>query len=345
MSPEPYVRGQAWVLGFLLVATAVLASAIAVLVCSVISGLVAWTLYLRYRGDLLAAGVEPPRHRERLDLIVSGDVRAALIVGMIVSALLTGFPTNRPDLGIAPATLIILAFTAAGILLSSLVDWYVILPRVSGLLGIRPCREPDRDHPRFPRTWRETTRWWYIHRIAAALILRFGLSYAVVITAAHHTAVPYGASLVGGAAVGGLAAYIAAVPRAVWQAGHPSLILGRTVRRRQVNRLPRTFTVFGLTIRVPKLTRRVVGSLQPPEYVYDMALEAVQLVLVAAREKTVPHDADGNILYERDPAKLEVGDISASKPEPAGHPFSGCQKRCSGISWYCIENARCFATK
>lgn len=345
VSPEPYVRGQALVFTVLLVAAAVLGSPLAALACVIVSGLAARALYVRYRDDLLAGNVEIPRHRKRLDLIVAGNVRAALLVGVIVSALLVGFPIDRPDLGIAAATPVILAFTAAGVLLSSLVDWYVILPRVSGLLGIRPCREPDRDHPRFPKTWRETTRWWYIHRIAAALVLRFGLSYAVVITVAHHTSVPYGASVVGGAAVGGFAAYLAAVPRAIWQAGHPSLIIGRTVRRHGVDRLPRTFTVIGRTIEIPKLTRRVVGALRPPEYVYDVALESVQLVPVAGREGEVPRDAEGKIAYERDPHKVEVRDVGASKPEPAEQPFSGCEGCCSGINWYCIANPRCFATK
>jgi len=79
---------------------------------------------------------------------------------------------ERPDLGIAPISAVLLGVTAAIILLSSLIDWYVILPRISGLLGIRPCREPDTDFPRRPQTWREVTRWWYIHRIIAALALR-----------------------------------------------------------------------------------------------------------------------------------------------------------------------------
>ncbi len=345
MSPEPYVRGQTLVLAILLVASALLGSPLATLVCAVASGLGAWALHANYLQDLLAGGVEPPHHRQRLDAIVTSDVRAALFLGIAISAPLVCFPIYRPDIGQVPATPVLLAATAAGVLLSSLVDWYVILPRVSGMLGVRPCREPLGDHPRFPRTWRETTRWWYVHRIAAALVLRFGLSYAVVLTVERHTSLPGGASLVGGAVGGSFAAYLAAIPTAVWQAGHPSMIVGRTVRRHSVQRTPRAFTVMGQTVRTPWPKRRVTGSWRPREYVYDVALEAVQLVPAAFRERTIPRDTDGQVVYERDPAKLEVRDVSTGKPEPAKRPFSGCRESCSGINWYCIENPRCFATK
>lgn len=264
MSPEPYVRGQALALAFALVAAATLGSALWTLGCVLATGLVALGLQHRYRGDLATAKVSVPRRRERLDLIVAGDLRAALGIGLAVSGALALLSVDPPDTGIAPASLVLLAITAATILLSSLVDWYVILPRISGLLGIRPCRAPDSDHPRFPKTWREVTKWWYIHRIVAALVLRFGLAYAIVVTVAQYTSVPYGASVVGGAAVGGFAVYLAAIPKAIWQAAHPSLIVGRTVRRRKVERKQRFLELPGARVAVPMLSRRIVGQQRPP---------------------------------------------------------------------------------
>jgi hypothetical protein len=321
--------------------------AIAALLCTGATALVAGVLYVRYRGDLQAAHVDVvPQHRERLDLIVAGDVRAALAVGAVAASFMLALSVERPDLGIAPVSAVLLGVTAAIVLLSSLVDWYLILPRISGLLGIRPCREPDTDFPRRPQTWREVTRWWYVHRIIAALALRFGLSFAISFTASQHMDVPYGASIVAGAAVGFLASYIAAVRKATWQAGHPSLIVGRTVRRRVVERVPRRITVFGREVKLPYLTRAEVGEMRPREYVYDVSLEAVQFVVAAKYEgEDVPRrDKKGRIVYERNPAKMLVRDVEASTPEPA-EPFAGCDGRCSGINWYCIENPRCFATK
>jgi hypothetical protein len=343
---DPYVRGHAVALALTLLLLALQGPAIAALACTVFAALGALGLYLRYRGDLLAAGVKAvPWQRERLDLIVASDTRTALAMGGVVSAIVLIFSMERPNLGLAPVSAVLLGVTAAVILLSSLIDWYVILPRVSGLLGIRPCREPDRDFPRRPETWREITRWWYIHRIVAALTLRFGLSFAVAFTVSHHTAFPHGASIVAGAAVGFLASYVAAARSAVWQAGHVTLMVGRTVRRRDVHRVPKTVTLFGKQLGLPFLTNPVVGDFRPREYVYDVALEAVQLASAAKHEQEeVPCDSNGSIDYERNPTKLLVRDIDASAPQPA-EPFAGCQGRCSGINWYCIENPRCFATK
>jgi len=345
MSPEPYVRGQAFVVAALLVVTAALASPLGALVCAAITGGSAWWLRNRYAGDILAARAAVPPHRLRLDIIVAGDVRAAVGVGLVGGGLLIAFPAHRPDVAVPPATFLLLTAVAVAILLSSLVDWYIILPRVSGLLGIRPCRAPEVDHPRFPRTWRETTRWWYIHRIVAALVLRLGLAYAVIFAFAHHISVPGGSSIVTGIVIGSFAAYLAAVPRAVWEAGHPSLIIGRTVRRHQVSRVPRTVRLLKWAIEIPVLKRRAIGELRPREYVYDVALESVQLVPVARRESDVPRDSNGDVVYERDPVKVAVRDASASEPESDAEPFSGCTHRCAGISWYCIDNPRCFATK
>jgi hypothetical protein len=347
VSPEPYVRGQAYVLGALLVAAAVFSTAEAALACAIVSGAVALILNLKYQADLRAVEVEGvPPHRERLDLIVAGDLRAALLAAVTASALMIGLPVDFPVSPVPPGTAILLMIAAAGVLLSSLFDWYVILPRVSGLLGVRPCRQPNGRFPRFPKTWRETTRWWYIHRIAAALLLRFGISYAVVLAVNHHTSIPGGAGVVGGAAAAGFASYLAAVPKAIWEAGHPSLILGRTVHRRNVERVPRVLHLFGLRLELPVFKRRIVGPLRPREYVYDVSLEAVQLAFAQRREEEeVPRDEDEEIEYESDPNKLKVRDIDASQPEPAKERFHGCHGRCSGISWYCIENPNCFATK
>jgi hypothetical protein len=347
MSPEPYVRAQAGALALALIVAALQGPAVAALVCTGATALIAGVLHLRYRGDLRAARVDVvPQHRERLDLIVAGDLRAVLALGAVAGGFMLFLNVEPPDLGIAPISAVLLGVTAAIILLSSLVDWYVILPRISGLLGIRPCREPDTDFPRRPQTWREVTRWWYIHRIIAALALRFGLSFAISLTVSEHMDVPYGASIVAGAAVGFLASYVAAVRKAAWQAGHPSLVVGRTVRRRTVKRKPLTITVFGRKVKLPYLTRAEVREMRPREYVYDVSLEAVQLVAAAKYEgEDVPrYEKDGKMVYERDLAKVLVRDVEASTPEPA-EPFAGCDRRCSGINWYCIENPRCFATK
>ncbi|HET7484713.1 MAG TPA: hypothetical protein VFJ64_04985 [Solirubrobacterales bacterium] len=327
-----------------MIGVSILGSPIAGLSCTAVVAFAFWILQARYGGDLGAADIEAvPGHRRTLDAMVAGNVRLAVVVGSVGGMVMLF--AKRPDLGIAPASTVILAVTAAVILLSSLIDWYIILPRMSGLLGIRPCRDPEENFPRRPETWREVTRWWYIHRIVAAVVLRFGLSFAISLALARYIAVPHGAAIVAGALMGGFASYVAAAWDAFWQAGHLTLIVGRTVQRREVNRVPRKIVVFGWKLQLPFFTEGVAGQIQPREYVYDVALEGVQLSRVESREGAeVPRHDNGRILYERNPAKLPVKDINASRPKPA-QPFIGCRGRCSGINWYCIENPRCFKNK
>lgn len=343
MSPEPYVRGQAAVLAILLIGAAAVGSPLAALVLAGVGALVVFGLRTKYRGDVAAAGTPTPRHRERLDLIVSGDARAALGAGLVAGGLLVALGIGARDIGAAAATPVLLAGSAIGVYLSSLVDWYVILPRISGQLGVRPCRDEHSRHPRFPRTWRESTRWWFIHRIAAALILRFGLSFAVAFTIKRYVTFPGGSFVVATIAVAGFASYRAAAFRAFFEAGHPTFIVGRTVRCAKAKRQPlRTLKLGRRTFRIPGLKKEAVGDHGPRMYVYDVALECVQLARVADREREVPRDSDDKVVFESDPEKVLLKDIGAVKP---GTPFAGCEGRCSGINWYCIENPRCFEPK
>jgi hypothetical protein len=220
-----------------------------------------------------------------------------------------------------------------------------LISKRSGMLGSRPCMHPDRDHRRFPRTWRDTTRWWYVHRIVAALVVRYGVAYATVYTVKHNVSLPGGADIVGGAVAGGFASYVAAVPRAVWEAGHPSLIIGRTVRLHATRRTPRIVHPFGRSIRLPGRRRENLEEVGARQYVYDVALESAELVDAAPREHEIPRDDDSNIIYERNPAKVKLRDVQAGVPTPAKRKFSGCEGGCSGINWYCIDNPKCFQNK
>lgn len=340
VSPEPYVRWQAAALAGFLVAAGVCASPRAALILAVISGVIARGLYAKYSRDVAAAGTTTPRHRERLDLIVAGDARAALGIGVIADAILVGFDVDAVAIGAATATPVLLAAAVSGVYLSSLVDWYIILPRISGQLGARPCRDQNGQHPRFPKTWRETTRWWYNHRIAGALMLSFGSSFAVSLTIKRYVSVPGGAFVVASVAVAGFASYRKAAFRAFFEAGHPTFIVGRAVRRSGAKRRPlRSFNLGRRTFTIPGLRKETVGPLGPREYVYDVALECVQLVAVRDREHAIPRDDNGDVIYESDPEKVLMKDIGAAKP---AKPFEGCREGCSGINWYCVENPHCF---
>jgi hypothetical protein len=341
VSPEPYVRGQALVLAVFLGAAATLGAPVLGLIAAATGAVAARALYAKYRNDVRTASLPVPHHRERLDLIVAGDARASLATGVALNLLALLFAGDAVHIPNGPSHAIgVMAIVVMVVYISSLFDWYITLPRISGLLGARPCRRGE-EPPTFPRTWRETTRWWYIHRIVAAVVLRFGLVYAIALAASEWIGLGIEARLFASALLVVLSAYVQAIPRAVREAGHPRLIVGRTVERRDVRKKdPLRIRIGRRTIlKIPHWKYEPVGPSRRV-YIYDVAVEGVQYVEAARRERPQPNPPE----YERDPVRIPLNEVDKSRP--ASEDFHGCANgRCSGISWYCIDNPRCFETK
>jgi hypothetical protein len=336
------VRAHALALAAALLGLSLVGSPLDGLITSSACALLALWLRGRYRSELVAARVNVPPHRERLDRIVDGDLQTVLAVGLTAGGVMLGFGIDPAAVGLSRWTPLMVALAAAGVYLSSLVDWYVILPRISGMLGARPCREDEERHPRFPHTWRETTRWWLVHRSLALLVFRFGLAFALTLSLARHISVPAGASIVAGAALGFAATYLKVIPAAGFQAGHPTMIVGHTVGHAETKRVRRRVRLFGRSIPLPLTELIEIGEGDGRDWVYDIALEGVQVVPATSREGEVPRTPDGKVRYERRPRKIPLRDIGDTEP---AEPFRGCRDRCSGINWYCIENPDCFRPK
>ncbi len=299
-----------------------------------------WMTYLRRRYRQDVGGAEVPDHRARLDRVVAGDAIAALVPSLIVSTAFLVHPLHPTAwLQVTRSALVALGLGATAIYGSSLVDWYLILPRISGQLGHRPCRAGDEDERfRFPETWREVTRWWYIHRVVATVAFRFTLSASIAFVLVGIS----GLEVVGKAGAGivmltfGAYAITAivrgtALAKEVGQSGHVKGIVGQTVtvERRRTRR--RRFPLWGT---LPPLI--IPGR----HYVVDVALESVQLAAAAPREVA---ELPSPLRFERDVNSVPLTDVDAIRQ--ADEKFVGCRDRCSGINWYCIENPRCFDPK
>lgn len=335
MSPIPYVRGQVVVLGLLVVLTAIAGGTVVALACGLFG--IGWMLSLRsrYRSDLARVGAATPEHRRRLDRVVAGDALIALVPACVAATVLLAL-AGEPllVLGGARGVATALVVTTTAVHASSLVDWYVILPRVSGQLGARPCRAALEEPAfPFPGTWKEVTRWWYIHRAVAAFVFRVGLSAALAIALGELSGLEAEARWLAAAAMLVVfSAYtLAAVGRGVGQAGHAKAILGETVRveRRAGRRSP----WFPLR-KLPPI------QLDSRYYVYDVSIEQVQFADVEPRERD---DLPSPPRFETDPDSVYLADVDAVRK--ANEKFRGCAGRCSGINWYCIENPRCFEPK
>lgn len=332
MSPLPYVRMQVFGLAGL-IAIAALFDAATLAVCCGVAAL-SWLviLHAKYLRDVRHMGADIPPHRQRLDRVVLGDGLVTLLSATLFAAVFL-FGSANPLEGHAAVhdAALALAPTAVVVWGSSLVDWYLILPRVSGQLGARPCRAAlEEEWFPFPSTWKEVTRWWYIHRVIGTLAFRLGLAAAIAAVAAELTGLDLLAKVIASAAMllfGGYAAMTLA--RGVNQAGHAKAIVGQTIqvdRRAERRRWWQPWRKFEAL------------QLDGRRYVVDVALESVQLADVGPRESEDPPSR-----FEKDFDYVPLADIDAI--HQASPKFSGCKGRCSGINWYCIENPRCFDPK
>jgi hypothetical protein len=334
MSPIPYVRGQVVVLAILVAGAGLFDAAILGACCGLAA--LAWLLLLRqkYRRDLIRTAAAVPPHRARLDRVVAGDTLVTLLPATLLAVLFAtevGHPLAGHEAVHGATAALVVAATV--VWASSLFDWYLILPRVSGQLGPRPCRSTSEvaTFP-FPTTWKEVTRWWYIHRVVAAFAFRVGLSTALAVAIGKISGLDQEARWFAGVAMLLFSSYaFSALWHGVGQAGHAKAIVGQTVC---VERRP------GKRRKLPPFTRLRPLRLDGRYYVVDVAIESVQIVNVEA------HEAEGlpePEKFERHPDSVLLPNVDALHPEK--QKFCGCDERCSGINWYCIENPRCFEVK
>jgi hypothetical protein len=340
MNPIPYVRGQAVVLA-ILIAVAGLFDGALVAAC-VGAGAMLWLLTMRfkYRRDLATTTSWVPDHRGRLDRVVALDPLVTIVPATVVALLiLLGILQPIVDVGAVRGAAVVLAPTVAVIWGSSLVDWYLIIPRISGQLGHRPCRAAEEEEwfP-FPYTWKEVTRWWYIHRAVGTLVFHLGLSAAIAAVVVSTTGFEFLGHAVAGFVMLTFGAYAlltvargSTLAREVAQMGHAKGIVGQTVtvERRAGRRHPVQFWRMLPPIEIDG--RRLV---------VDVALESIQLAAVEPREQaTLPSP----LRFEKDFDSVRLADVDAIRQ--ANTKFSGCGGRCSGANWYCIENPNCFKPK
>src|SRR6185437_4873465 len=205
----------------LLVGATVLGSATFALSLAGLVAVFAFLFWFLYSRDMDRAGQSAPPHRDRLDLMVAGDARTALLPVLVLASFVLARqpapPHVAPYVREAVATV---AVVAAAVYVSSLFDWYLILPRMSGMLGARPCRVSG-EPPGWPGTWRSLTRWWYLHRIVAAFVFVYGFALALGLVASGLTnASSNWVEFAFAAVFGTFGAYKKAIWPAVKEVGH-----------------------------------------------------------------------------------------------------------------------------
>jgi hypothetical protein len=147
------------------------------LACFVVGACWSWLLwrYERERQDVISD------ERAEGDLAMKVNGVFGLLIPLLLAALVAAFdlgPLLRPA-GVAAA----LSVPMPAILLSSAVDWYVILPFRDGIVGLPACRVDE-----VPlSTRRRYTKLWVAHRLACEMSIAAALIVAVLLLLAHYT--------------------------------------------------------------------------------------------------------------------------------------------------------------
>jgi hypothetical protein len=258
------------------------------------------------------AGRRIPNHRRRLDVWVRAQWIGASLAGL-AAALLSSAAGAEPleHAGRLVDTLLVGLVTASiGIFLSSLVDWYLILPRVSGIAGPAPCEKPGQER------WRYVTCIWYFHRALATAIV-YGVAVGIPAfmgstTSGNESGAWFGVAT-GIAAVAGV--FLRESFRAGWHAFNPPVHVGDLIHAR-----------------VEDDSDDDVAERWRRAYVVDVSLQGAKCKLLA----------DGRYAGERFASKHDAMVSNETLPRrkvAAGAATPLCTgESCCGVNWYCRRN-------
>jgi len=294
---------QAGVAIIALSALALMGHGVATLAVSVVVLGFATTLAVIYAAQCRRFGDDhlPPHRRARdrglfvgwLTFGLSGAALATLTLTLSVHPV-----THAPRF--LASFVVAVALASTTVFLSTLCDWYVVLPRLAGIVCLPPCREPGH------RRWRTLTQFWYLHRsiataavgaavVACPLYVAFG-SHGAAATAWGVT------SVITGLIVG----YMARLGRAAHFSLNPPLVIGDVVSGLAIGRLDRE---------------------------EDGAFYLVDVSLAGAHIRWLNDDGPA---FARKGLFLELSEQRDVPTISSDQPV--CADRCRGVNWYCRHN-------
>jgi hypothetical protein len=246
------------------------------------------------------------------DRLVAGYVAAGLLLPLLAAlgAALAGVSPTVAFWGFRhteiEALLTALGALFAVILVSSLIDWYYIRPRLDGVV----CRPPCRADKNQKAPWKRVTRRWYIHRgLATLTYILFALTVAVIVMVMLVREDPAVAGVIGG--VSGIAGlllifaghYRSELPTVAKWALSPAFVLGDDL------------TFEGL--------RKAKRG-----YVLHVAVPVVKLV---------PLDSHGR---PTDAPFIEPANSQLAEAELQAIPTRACDHGCAAMNPECLRNPR-----
>lgn len=311
MDPEGFVRWQSAFIGAVLVAAALLGHPLTSLIlasCLFLGGLALEGLY-QYdsnRRQSVSAGRRKTDRYARQCWALGGGVPLALAVAL----LLTGTAAYRGFSGLTQALALVIGIAFVIVVLSGLIDWYYVLPRIAGEICPQPCRAP-----RDPR-WKRLTRIWYLHRgIAAMAQALVWLAVIPVILSRWVDANQVGVVVAVVSAVALI--YVRGLDTTAHMVLHPSFYVG-------------------------DLVHLIIPGGKVEGYLVDVSVEGVKI-------KETQHGMYTGTRFGPDKHTYKIDSTQLSWIGKSDEPFRGCQgegcgeNACSGVNWYCRCNLKAYA--
>lgn len=244
-------------------------------------------------------------HRRTLDRVVRAQWLLLIVVGCGMTQAL-GAADIRPladDGPLVQGVVFALNVGIATIYASSLVDWYWILPKVSGITAPPPCTRVG------GKTYEGVTKIWFFHRVVATTTITFLLAGTPAYIAgtiegdgSERTLL----TLLGTLFAIGFNAVNAGTGWAFKQFLGPRLLVGGWVRK-----------------------RKDIDDSQPQDgYIVDVAIQGVKVKLVG--------DVDGGFVDDGD--LMPFGEADRVTKGSRSTPFCPSIHQCRAINWYCVRN-------
>jgi hypothetical protein len=244
-------------------------------------------------------------HRRWLDRLVRTQWLCLLGAGAAIAQSL-GAAEAHPLSAASDAVKILIAASAIGIgtiYASSLVDWYWVLPKISGIVAPPPCTRV------VAKTYAGVTKVWLFHRAAATAVITAliaGTPAYIAGTVAEGSLTRAALTVLGAAAAIGFNAATAGTVWAFRQFLSPQLEVGSYVRK-----------------------RKNVDAIDPQDaYIVDVSVQGVKVKL--------EDEVDGKFVSDGDLVPYhEAAQLTKSKRTDSMCPSLNA---CRAVNWYCLRN-------
>lgn len=252
-------------------------------------------------------------HRRRLDWHVRMQL-VTIAVGSTGLGVLGNGSALRPSSPVVEALVIGVVVAASSIYVSSLVDWYWIMPKIGGMTrsGLIPCVDPGGE------TWSNMTGLWHFHRAAATALVTAVLA-----------AVP--GYLAGRTGTGGTESAAWVLVGSVLAIGYNAVSSGMIASFGQsLNPAVRVGDVHWIRARVreEELTQA---------YVVDVSTQGVKYKL----RRDV--DADDPV-FQTKGLSMSFDELRRTDPIDDPEPFCPHVTQCRAANWYCFRNVNAHHT-